>query len=111
LKDNNCFVKSEEEHLAVFAHRFLRSYRLLHFIACRILGDEVRAPIAIQNCWRTASHNPPRFDYEGAFRSWLARVLIDEALAMRRESQEERDAAAAVVDVVSMANNTLKTRA
>jgi len=44
------------------------------FIACRVLGDKHKAQIAIQDCWRTASRNPPRFEYEGAFRSWLARV-------------------------------------
>jgi hypothetical protein len=38
-------VKSEEEQSAIFVRRFLRSYRLLHFIACRVLGDEERAPI------------------------------------------------------------------
>jgi len=91
-------VKSEEGQSAVFVQRFLRSYRLLHFIACRVLGDEEKAPFAVQNCWRTASRNPPRFEYEGAFRSWLVRVLIDEALVVLRESQGEKDAAAAVVN-------------
>ena len=100
-------MKSEEEHLAVFAHRFLRSYRLLHFIACRVLGDEVRTPIAIHNCWRIASLSAPHFEYDGAFRSWLVRVLIDEALAILRESQEE-DTAAAVVNAVSVSDSTLK---
>jgi len=80
-------VKSEKEQSAIFVRRFLRSYRFLHFIACRVLGNEERAPIAVQNCWRTASRNPPHFEYEGAFRSWLLRVLIDEALAILRESQ------------------------
>jgi len=37
---------------------------------------------------RTASRNPPKFDSEGAFRSWLARVLIHEALAILRENRE-----------------------
>ena len=91
-------MKSEEEQSAVFVQRFLRSYRLLHFISCRVLGDEEKAPFAVQNCWRTASRNPPRFEYEGAFRSWLVRVLIDEALVVLRESQREKDAAAAVVN-------------
>ena len=88
LKENSSFVKSEEEQSAIFVRRFLRSYRLLNFIACRVLGDEDRALVAIQNCWRTASRNPPHFEYEGAFRSWLVRVLIDEAIAILRESKE-----------------------
>jgi hypothetical protein len=77
------FVESEQEHSAIFTERFLRSYRLLHFIAGRVLGDEERSSIAIQNCWRTASRNPRHFEYEGAFRSWLVRVLIDEAMVHR----------------------------
>ena len=87
MLSNNGLVKSKQEHLAVFAQRFSRSYRLLHFLACRVLGDHDRAPLAVQNCWRTASRNPPHFEYEGAFRSWLIRVLIDEALIILRKSQ------------------------
>src|SRR5215472_11590870 len=79
---SNINVKREQEDPSIFAQRFSRSYRLLHLIACRVLGDEERAPLAIKNCWRSASRNPPWFEYEGAFRSWLVRVLIDEALAI-----------------------------
>src|SRR6201989_3029820 len=50
LKEHNGFVKSEEEQSAIFVRRFLRSYRLLNFIACRILGDEASALVAILNC-------------------------------------------------------------
>jgi DNA-directed RNA polymerase specialized sigma24 family protein len=82
------FVKSEQEQPAIFAERFSRAYRLLDFIACRVLRDEKRAHIAIHNCWQTASDNPPSFEYEGAFRSWLVRILIDEAVVILRESQE-----------------------
>ena len=101
-------MKSEEEQSAIFFQRFLRSYRLLDFMARRVLGDEERAPIAVQNCWRTASRNPPHFEYEGAFRSWLVRVLIDEALAILRESYGERNAAAAAVSAVSLSDKTAK---
>jgi len=66
-------MKRDEEYPAIFPHRFLR-YRLLHFIACRVLGDEVRAPIAI------AFRYAPHFEDDGSFRSWLVRVLIGEAL-------------------------------
>jgi len=106
LKEHNGFVKSEEEQSAIFVRRFLRSYRLLNSMASRILGDEDRAFVAILNCWQTASRNQPRFEYEGAFRSWLVRVLIDEALAILHESQEEKDAVAADVNVVSLSDST-----
>lgn len=104
LKERNSFVKSEEEQSAILFERFLRSYRLLEFIACRVLGDEERAGNAVQNCWRTASRNPPHFEYEGAFRSWLVRILIDEALAILRESYGERNAAAAAASAVSLSD-------
>jgi DNA-directed RNA polymerase specialized sigma24 family protein len=71
----------------VFHTRFCRCHQLLHFIACRILGGPEGADTAIDNCWLKASRNPPRFEYEGAFRSWLVRVLIDEALAILRQNQ------------------------
>lgn len=75
-------------NLAQFDVRFSRSYRLLHFIACRVLGGPERADEAVENCWSTASRNPPRFEYEGEFRSWLLRVVIDEALAILRNAPE-----------------------
>ena len=70
----------------IFNARFWRCYRLLHFIACRVLGGSERAEEAIGSCWRKASRHPQRFEYEGEFRSWLLRVLIDEALVLLRES-------------------------
>ena len=76
-----------EDNRVTFNARFSRSYRLLHFIACRVLGSPERADDAVENCWLTASRNPPRFEYEGEFRSWLLRVLINEALAVLRENQ------------------------
>lgn len=87
---------NEKQH-AIFTQRFLKVFRVLHFIACRILRDKQKAHRAVQNCWWTASRNPPHFDSEGAFRSWLARVLIDEALSILCESQRA-DAAEAVVN-------------
>jgi len=99
-------VKSEQEQPEIFTQRFLRSYRLLHFIASRVLGDDESAPVAITNCWRTASRNPPHFEYESAFRSWLVRVLIDEALAIFRESQGEKNPTDAVVNAVSLSGST-----
>jgi DNA-directed RNA polymerase specialized sigma24 family protein len=69
----------------VFDDWFSRCYGPLHFIACRILGSPKAASLAVQNCWLTASRNPPAFDRESEFRSWLLRVLIDEALAILRD--------------------------
>ena len=99
-------MKGEQEDPGIFGERFLRSYRLLNLIACRLLGDEDRALVAILNCWQTASRNPTNFANEGAFRSWLVRVLIDEALAIFRESQGEKNPTDAVVNTVSLSGST-----
>jgi DNA-directed RNA polymerase specialized sigma24 family protein len=59
-----------------------RYRRLLSLIAYRVLGNHEQAEDAVRNCLRAASDCAPRFDHEGAFRSWLARVLIDEAVTI-----------------------------
>lgn|ERR1700722_19909536 len=76
------------EHTQGFASRFLPYRPLLYSLARRLLGDKPGAENALENCWRRASRNQPKFKYEGAFRSWLARVLIDEALAIHRKKRE-----------------------
>ena len=76
-----------DENRVLFNARFSRCYGLLHFIACRVLGGPERADDAVDNCWLTASRNPPQFKYESEFRSWLLRVLIDEALDILRDNQ------------------------
>jgi DNA-directed RNA polymerase specialized sigma24 family protein len=89
MMNNFSLPTTSKEDSAVFHARFSRSYRLLYFIACRILGDPERIETAIENCWLSASRNPPRFEYEGEFRGWLLRVLIDEAVAICRADQTE----------------------
>ena len=73
-----------------FHERFARCRSLLHFIACQVLGGSEAAHVAVWNCWRRASHNPPLFSHDGAFRSWLLRVLINEALAIRSFGQRQQ---------------------
>ena len=64
--------------------------------------------MAIQHGWRTASRHPPHFAYEAALRSWLVRVLLDEALAMLHESKRAEDAVPDVVNTVSQSHSTVK---
>lgn len=78
--------KRRNQQKLLFNARFWRCYRVLHFIACRVLRDSERAREAIGNCWRRASHHPQWFEDEGEFRSWLFRVLIDETLVLLHES-------------------------
>jgi DNA-directed RNA polymerase specialized sigma24 family protein len=74
--------KRLDRNCALFEFRFWRCYRLLHFLAGRILDDPEQVKRAVENCWHSALDRAPRFEYESAFRSWLVRVLIDEALLL-----------------------------
>jgi DNA-directed RNA polymerase specialized sigma24 family protein len=72
---------------------FSRYRHLLSLIAYRVLGNREKAEDAVQNCLRAAADSAPRFEHEGAFRCWLARVLIDEAVTIlnkQRSSTSER---------------------
>jgi DNA-directed RNA polymerase specialized sigma24 family protein len=60
-----------------------RYRRLLHFVAHRVLGNPDEATIAVDNCLYGAARHVTTFDCEGAFRSWLVRLVIDEALTIR----------------------------
>jgi Sigma-70 region 2 len=75
-----------DQQKLTFDARFWRCHRMLHFIACRVLGGSERAEEAIESCWRTASRHTELFEHEGELRSWLLRVLIDEALGLLHES-------------------------
>ena len=79
-----------QEHPILFEERFSRCGSTLHFLAGRILGSHEEIEESVESCRATASRNPPRFEYEGAFRSWLVRVLIDEALAIRQRQQRNQ---------------------
>jgi hypothetical protein len=73
-------------HAELFNDWFSRCRGALHFTACRVLGGPEGAELAVQKCWLRASRNPPTFDREGAFRSWLLRILIDEASTFLRHT-------------------------
>jgi DNA-directed RNA polymerase specialized sigma24 family protein len=65
---------------------------LLHFLARRILNCVQEAEEAVKNCRLKASRNPPSFSSEGAFKSWLVRILIDEATLLLRRRQSNATA-------------------
>jgi hypothetical protein len=66
---------------------FSRYRRVFHSIAYRVLFNHRDADSAVQNLFLSASHNIPRFECEGSFRSWLLRGLIDEALAILHKNR------------------------
>jgi DNA-directed RNA polymerase specialized sigma24 family protein len=74
--------KSSADKNMSFYVRASRYRGLLHFVACRVLGNPDTADIAVENCLLVAFRRVRAFDCEGAFRSWLVRIAIDEALAI-----------------------------
>jgi DNA-directed RNA polymerase specialized sigma24 family protein len=73
---------NRQENLDSLDVLFSRYRRVLYRVAYRVLDNHQDAKDAVLNCFLEASCNVPRFENEGAFRSWLVRVLIDEALAI-----------------------------
>ena len=77
--------KNVGERTTSFEECFSRHRELLYFLACRVLGSTEVAEVAVENCFRRTSRNPPRLPCESEFGSWLLRTLIEEALMVRRD--------------------------
>jgi DNA-directed RNA polymerase specialized sigma24 family protein len=71
--------------------RFSRYSSSLYYIACRVLNGKEGAEEALDNCFLTVLIAAPQFRDEGTFRSWLFRVLIDEALRIRGRNEQNVD--------------------
>jgi DNA-directed RNA polymerase specialized sigma24 family protein len=80
---------AQQERQNTFDLQFSHSCELLHFIARRILNCVEEAEVAVKNCRLTASRNLPGFSSEGAFKSWLVRILIDEATLLLRRKHSD----------------------
>jgi Sigma-70 region 2 len=75
--------KSDEswrKHFSDFENRFSQNRPLIAFVARRVLDSQEQAEAAVKECFETASRNPPVFTKDGAFRSWILRMVIEEAL-------------------------------
>jgi len=64
-----------------------RYRRLLYDLALRILRNHEEAEDAVQSCLLFAYRNLPNVKCEGSFRSWLVRILINEALVIVRKKE------------------------
>jgi asparagine synthase (glutamine-hydrolysing) len=74
-----------------FESRFSKNRNLIVFVARRVLECQKDAEAAVEECFKTASRNPPVFTNDGAFRSWILRIVIDEAmLILSRSSADVR---------------------
>lgn len=72
--------ESWRKHFSDFENRFSQNRPLIAFVARRVLDSQEQAETAVKECFETASRNPPVFTNDGAFRSWILRMVIEEAL-------------------------------
>lgn len=85
---------------------FSRYRNVLYFVANRVLHNHEKAEDAVQRCYLFASRNVPQLNDEGSFRSWLVRVLIDEALIILHKKSTQSTTFAATR--AAAANNTIR---
>jgi RNA polymerase sigma-70 factor (ECF subfamily) len=100
VRDKNANDDSEAEaHLAdsklisdglqgdrnAFEILFSRYRPILYRLAQRILRNHEESEDAVQNCSLVAFRKMESFKYEGAFRGWLARILVNEAITILRK--------------------------
>lgn len=88
-KQNETDQVASREKLRTFDERFTRCHKTLQYTGGLILGGSEMAEYAIQKCRFRASRNPPNFESEGAFRSWILRLLIGEALSILHQDRSE----------------------
>jgi DNA-directed RNA polymerase specialized sigma24 family protein len=81
--------QTSRSQLEEFDEWFSRCRSTLEYTAWLILADSRMAESAVHNCWSKASRNPPGFESEGAFRSWVLQHVISEALHILNECQTE----------------------
>jgi Sigma-70 region 2 len=77
--DQTRTLNHPHEYAEALDERLSRYRQVLFFLAYRVLRNRKDAEDAVQNCFSAASLNLPGCEGEGAFRSWLVRILIDEA--------------------------------
>jgi len=80
---------------------FARYRPILYRLAQRILRNHDESEDAVQNCSLVAFCKMDSFKYEGAFRSWLARILVNEAITILRKRKR----------IYSSENSTAEERA
>jgi len=77
-------LQGDEEALRVL---FTRYRRLLRDLAYRVLRNQEEAEDAVQSCLLLAYRNLSNVQCRHSFRSWLVRILINEALAIVRKKK------------------------
>jgi RNA polymerase sigma-70 factor (ECF subfamily) len=85
LDDDNLISNGLQGDREAFDILFARYRSLLYRLAYRILRNCEEAEDAVQNCSLLAFCKLTGFKHEGAFRSWLVRILVNEAVSILRK--------------------------
>jgi RNA polymerase sigma-70 factor, ECF subfamily len=85
LDDSKLILDGLQGDRNAFEILFSRYRPILYRLAQRILRNHEESEDAVQNCSLVAFRKMESFKYEGAFRSWLARILVNEAITTLRK--------------------------
>ncbi len=85
LEDSKLISDGLQGDRNAFEILFSRYRPILYRLAQRILRNHEESEDAVQNCSLVAFRKMESFKYEGAFRSWLARILVNEAITILRK--------------------------
>ena len=85
LDDDNLIANGLQGDQEAFNVLFSKYRRLLYSLASRVLHSHEEAEDAVQNSSLLAFCKLPSFKHEGAFRSWLVRILVNEAVSILRQ--------------------------
>jgi RNA polymerase sigma factor (sigma-70 family) len=85
LDDDNLIVNGLQGDQEAFNVLFSKYRHLLYSLALRVLHSHEEAEDAVQNSALLAFFKLPSFKHEGAFRSWLVRILVNEAVSILRQ--------------------------
>ena len=85
LDDSKLILGGLQGDRDAFEILFSRYRPILYRLAQRILRIHEESEDAVQNCSLAAFRKLKSFKYEGAFRSWLARILVNEAITILRK--------------------------
>jgi RNA polymerase sigma-70 factor, ECF subfamily len=85
LDDSKLVSDGLQGNADAFEILFARYRPILYRLAQRVLRNHEEAEDAVQNCSLAAFRKLKSFKYEGAFRSWLARILVNEAITIFRK--------------------------
>jgi RNA polymerase sigma-70 factor (ECF subfamily) len=85
LDDSKLVSEGLQGDRDAFEILFFRYRPILYRLAQRILRNHEESEDAVQNCSLAAFCKMKTFKYEGAFRSWLARILVNEAITILRK--------------------------